>query len=147
MPPQAVAQLQYKSGKYFVARHVFRLSSASVAHSGRTRWQELPLKQESIVIRFRLIEATTLSLVLAVVSPAMAGDMQQSPAQHSKGQVHPARVYASSPNDPSLPVENALRWGYSQGYSNYPSGWGGLYGDGRYPGNTVSNPGNYNTLR
>jgi hypothetical protein len=49
--------------------------------------------------------------------------------------------------EPNLPIENALRWGYSQGYSNYPSGFGGLYGDGRYPGNTVSNPGAYNTLR
>ena len=41
-------------------------------------------------------------------------------------------------SDPQLPVENALRWGYSQGYSNYPSGFGGLYGDGRYPGNVIS---------
>jgi hypothetical protein len=45
-------------------------------------------------------------------------------------------AYASA--DPRLPVENALRWGYSQGYHNYPSGWGGLYGDGRYPGNVIS---------
>ena len=97
------------------------------------------------MIRFGLIEATALSLVLAVVNPAMAGDMQQSSAERSKGQVHPARVYASSPGDPSLPVENALRWGYSQGYSNYPSGWGGLYGDGRYPGNTISNSGPRNS--
>jgi len=41
--------------------------------------------------------------------------------------------------DPNLPVENALRWGYSQGYQYYPSGFGGLYGDGRYPGNTIEN--------
>jgi hypothetical protein len=100
------------------------------------RWQELPIKQENIVIRFGLIEATTLSLILAAVSPAIAGDVQQPSVQH--GHVA-ARVNASSPNDPNLPVENALRWGYSQGYSNYPSGFGGLYGDGRYPGNTISN--------
>jgi len=41
--------------------------------------------------------------------------------------------------EPSLPIENALRWGYSQGYQYYPSGFGGLYGDGRYPGNTIEN--------
>jgi hypothetical protein len=50
-------------------------------------------------------------------------------------------VNAYSPDDPNLPIENALRWGYSQGQQNYPSGFGGLYGDGRYPGNTISNSG------
>jgi hypothetical protein len=50
-------------------------------------------------------------------------------------------VYAAvnANGEPTLPVENAQRWGYSQGYSNYLSGYGGLYGDGRYPGNTISN--------
>jgi hypothetical protein len=38
-----------------------------------------------------------------------------------------------------LPIENALRWGYSRGYQYYPSGFGGLHGDGRYPGNTIEN--------
>jgi hypothetical protein len=108
---------------------------------------ELPIQQESIVIRFGLFEATTLSLILAVVSPAIAGDVQHSPVQHGKGHVRHAQANASSSIYPDLPIENALRWGYSQGYSNYPSGFGGLYGDGRYPGNTVSNPGRYNTLR
>ncbi len=31
--------------------------------------------------------------------------------------------------------------------ATYPSGFGGLYGDGRYPDNTISNPRTYNTLR
>jgi hypothetical protein len=96
------------------------------------------------VIRFGLIEVTALSLLLAVAGPAMAGDTQPSSVQHSKGsqaRAVAARVSANNPSDPNLPVENALRWGYSQGYSNYPSGFGGLYGDGRYPGNTVSNSG------
>jgi hypothetical protein len=101
------------------------------------------------VIKFGLIEATALSLILLLAAPAMAGDTQQSSVQHSKGQVHSqvhsqarpqARpVVASSINDPNLPVENALRWGYSQGHQYYPSGFGGLYGDGRYPGNVISN--------
>jgi hypothetical protein len=46
--------------------------------------------------------------------------------------------------EPNLPIQSALRWGYSQGYQYYPSGFGGLYGDGRYPGNTISSP-NYPT--
>jgi hypothetical protein len=44
-----------------------------------------------------------------------------------------------------LPIENALRWGYSRGYQYYPSGFGGLHGDGRYPGNTIENR-NYPTV-
>ncbi|MGO8909143.1 MAG: hypothetical protein ACLQDM_07450 [Bradyrhizobium sp.] len=90
--------------------------------------------------KFGLIGATALSLTLALAGPAMAGDVQ-----HVRGGTHPAVVYPYA--DPNLPIENALRWGYSQGYSNYPSGFGGLYGDGRYPENTVSNPHAYNTLR
>lgn len=98
------------------------------------------------MIRFGLIEATTLSLLLAAAGPAMAGDTQQPSVQHGKGgqarpQAHPvaARMNAINPDDPNLPVENALRWGYSQGHQYYPSGFGGLYGDGRYPGNVISN--------
>jgi len=90
--------------------------------------------------RLGLIAATALPFILA--TPAMAQD--------NYGTAHrPTRsaVRGTTPaGDPNLPVENALRWGYSQGYSNYPSGFGGLYGDGRYPGNTVTDP-RYNTLR
>lgn len=82
--------------------------------------------------KFGLIGATVLSLTLAV--PAMARDIH-----HVRNSTRAAAVNAYAA-EPRLPVENALRWGYSQGYSNYPSGWGGLYGDGRYPGNTISNP-------
>jgi len=87
------------------------------------------------MIKFGLIGASALALALA--APAMARDIH-----HAKHPVRAANAYAYG--DPSLPVENALRWGYSQGYSNYPSGFGGLYGDGRYPGNTISNK-NYPT--
>jgi hypothetical protein len=93
------------------------------------------------MIKFGLIGASVLTL--AVAAPAMARDIQHA-KQPMRGAAANAYAYYGEPN---LPIENALRWGYSQGYTNYPSGFGGLYGDGRYPGNTVSNPGNYNTLR
>jgi len=87
-----------------------------------------------------LIGVSALTLAVALATTASAQDRE---TRHIKRAPQGPTV-ASEPN---LPVENALRWGYSQGYSNYPSGYGGLYGDGRYPGNTVSNPGSYNTLR
>jgi hypothetical protein len=84
--------------------------------------------------RFGLIGATAVALALA--APAMAEN-----DHHAKGPIRSAAphpdAYASA--EPRLPVENALRWGYSQGSHDYPSGWGGLYGDGRYPGNVISN--------
>ena len=90
------------------------------------------------MIRIGLIGATALSLALMVVAPAMARDGQGTAKLHHKKHVRVVPPVTAA-GDPNLPVENALRWGYSQGYSNYPSGFGGLYGDGRYPGNTVSN--------
>lgn len=94
-----------------------------------------------------LIGTMAFSLVFAFAATAMASDAQNSRVHHYKRQANAAALHYSAfaYGDPNLPVENALRWGYSQGYSNYPSGFGGLYGDGRYPGNTVSNP-HYNTL-
>ncbi len=87
-----------------------------------------------------LISVSALSLMLAFATAAAAQDTYR---HHVRTVVRGT----TAAGDPNLPIENALRWGYSQGYSNYPSGWGGLYGDGRYPGNTVSNPSRYNTLR
>jgi len=81
--------------------------------------------------KFGLIGVTALSLALA--APAMARDMHRAKARTV------AYPHAYAYADPRLPVENALRWGYSQGYSYYPSGFGGLYGDGRYPGNVIEN--------
>ena len=88
--------------------------------------------------KLSLIAASALSFSMVLSAPASA----QEP-HHVKRAVQGT----TAAGDPNLPIENALRWGYSQGYSNYPSGFGGLYGDGRYPGNTVSNPSPYNTLR
>jgi hypothetical protein len=90
--------------------------------------------------KFGLIGISALSLMLAFAVTASAQDRD---VRHVRRAVQSTTVAA----DPNLPIENALRWGYSQGYSDYPSGFGGLYGDGRYPGNTISNPRTYNTLR
>jgi len=99
------------------------------------------------MIKSGLVAAMAFSLMFALVATAMANDMQTTNGHQSKRHVPAAPNSAVAYGDPNLPIENALRWGYSQGYSNYPSGWGGLYGDGRYPGNTISNPNPYNTLR
>ena len=94
--------------------------------------------QEKVMAKFGLIGATVLVLTVGFVAPASAYDAQGAVVVHHKRHPH-AVPPAVVDGEPNLPVENALRWGYSQGYSNYPSGFGGLYGDGRYPGNTVSN--------
>jgi hypothetical protein len=88
------------------------------------------------MIKFGLIGATAISLMLA--APALA-DNPQPPQARSQLRTTVPRANANN-IEQNLPIENALRWGYSQGYSYYPSGFGGLYGDGRYPGNTISNP-------
>jgi len=87
------------------------------------------------MIKFRLVGMTALSLALA--APAMASDVQRVKRPTRAATAYP-RVYVYA--EPNLPVENALRWGYGQGTSYYHSGFGGLYGDGLYPGNVISNP-------
>ena len=91
-----------------------------------------------------LVGVSALSLMLALVAPATAQDTQRVAhrAKHAPPVAAPA--YGAY-GEPSLPVEQAIRFGYSQGYADYPSGWGGIYGDGRYPDNTVTNP-RYNTM-
>ena len=93
--------------------------------------------------RYAFMGAAALLLTLVLASPSTAGDNQgTATTRHAKRQVRhvpPPAPYPNNIYDPSLPIENALRWGYSQGYQYYPSGFGGLYGDGRYPGNTIEN--------
>jgi hypothetical protein len=84
-----------------------------------------------------LVGATVLSLMSALAEPALAGDAQKANAHRAKPKVRAAVVNPYA--DPRLPVEDALRLGYGQGYQDYPSGRGGLYGDGRYPGNAIEN--------
>jgi uncharacterized membrane protein len=88
-----------------------------------------------------LIAAASLCVALALSAPVAAQDTHQN-GQRAKPAARSTGVFG----EPSLPVDQAIRFGYSQGYANYPSGWGGIYGDGRYPGNTISNPNSYNTL-
>lgn len=86
--------------------------------------------------RFGLIGVSALSLLVAGAVTATAQEtVQYRYPRHARVVVHGV----TAAGDPNLPVENALQWGYSQGYSNYPSGYGGLYGDGRYPDNVISN--------
>jgi hypothetical protein len=90
-----------------------------------------------------LVGVSALSLMLAFAAPTAAQDTQQV-GRRAKRAPQAVPAYGAY-GDPSLPVDQAIRFGYSQGYANYPSGWGGIYGDGRYPDNTVTNP-RYNTL-
>jgi len=75
---------------------------------------------------FKLLGATALALALA--SPAMAGG-----GKH--GRYHHGYVRDLGAPPRGLTVENAVRWGYGQGYGAPHTGFGGLYGDGLYPGN------------
>jgi fatty acid desaturase len=81
---------------------------------------------------FRLIGATALSLALAI--PAMADGGKRNHHHHHRY----VRDLDAPPN--GLTVENATRWGYGQGYGAYHTGFGGLYGDGNYPGNVYYVP-------
>jgi hypothetical protein len=40
-----------------------------------------------------------------------------------------------------IPAEDAIRFGYGNEFPTYHSGWGGLYGDGDYPGSVDDNLG------
>ncbi|MDE1935162.1 hypothetical protein [Bradyrhizobium sp.] len=90
------------------------------------------------------VMAAAVSLLLAGPAAAYAAHhgthaVRHSYNHHSKWHAHRVYPRAYAAGGPNYPVENAVRWGYSQGYQHYPSGWGGLYGDGRYPGNVISN--------
>jgi hypothetical protein len=84
--------------------------------------------------RFTLIGAVAVSL-LALAAPAMAG-----PAGTHRGH-HRHRHYVRDVRiiRPALPVQDALRYGYGTGCHSFPSGYGGLYRDGVYPGNVYDN--------
>src|SRR5690242_16300860 len=111
--------------------HAFERSSVRAVPPRRT-----------FMIRFASTGAVALSLTLAIAVPAVAGDRQNASTRRDNRQVRtvprvtPGAIIIGEPN---LPIENALRWGYAEGYQYYPSGFGGLWGDGRYPGNTISN--------
>jgi hypothetical protein len=67
--------------------------------------------------------------LIATAAPAIAHDgysSQDSYAEAFRG-VHP------------IPAQDAIRFGYGNIYPKYHSGWGGLYGDGNYPGTIDDN--------
>jgi len=78
---------------------------------------------------FKLIGAAALSLMIA--TPAMA--------MHHAYHHHYGQTVELPVQDPELPVQDALRLGYGTGCRSYHSGYGGLYGDGEYPGNVYGN--------
>jgi hypothetical protein len=88
--------------------------------------------------KFRLIAAAAISLA-ALAAPAAADDLgkHRSHVRHSDKLLHDKLLHAE------LPVLDATRWGYGTGYKTSHSGYGGLYGDGRYPGNVYDDPASY----
>jgi hypothetical protein len=89
-----------------------------------------PVKGECIVMKFRLIGVAALSLMLA--GPAMAG---------SSGHGIDRDAYHELYGPHRMPAQDAIRFGYGNEYPTYHSGWGGLYGDGNYPGSVDDNMG------
>ena len=87
-----------------------------------------PAKRECIM-KLRLIGAAALALMLA--GPAIAGSdsYRTDPVYHSLYGHH------------RIPAQDAIRFGYGNEYPTYHSGWGGLYGDGEYPGSIDENMG------
>ena len=81
------------------------------------------------MMTIRLIGAAALSLVLA--GPAIA-------ASDSYGTQDPYRALYLHHR---MPAQDAIRFGDGNEYPTYHSGWGGLYGDGNYPGTIDDNMG------
>jgi hypothetical protein len=103
-----------QSAVYFVTNAVTVRSSA---------------EKRRYTMTFRLISAAALSLMLA--GPAMAG---------SDGYGMQDR-YRELYRHHRMPAQDAIRFGYGNEYPTYHSGWGGLYGDGNYPGSIDENMG------
>jgi hypothetical protein len=86
-------------------------------------------KKECTMLNFRLIGAAALSLILAGPAMAASGDYGMHDEYHELYRHH------------ELPAQDAIRFGYGNEYPTYHSGWGGLYGDGNYPGTVDDNMG------
>ena len=68
------------------------------------------------MVKFGCTGAAVLALIGVAASHAQPVDGHQY-RRHLHAAPPPVVAYSEEPN---LPIENALRWGYSQGYSNYP---------------------------
>jgi hypothetical protein len=137
LPFRALAKAVFRSRGLELLLFVL-MTSDSCACAKRISWAYTDTRTGpaneggEIMIKLGLIGAAALSFVLA--APAMARHVHHGAVVGEVIYPHISRY------DRNLPVQDALRLGYSQGREYYPSGWGGLYGDGRYPGNTISNP-------
>ena len=80
------------------------------------------------MMNLRLIGAIALALTLA--GPAVAGTGGYGMDKYRE-LYRPQR----------MPAQDAIRFGYGNVYPTYHSGWGGLYGDGEYPGSVDDNMG------
>ena len=76
-----------------------------------------------------LIGAAALSLILAGPAMADSGGYGMHDEYHELYRHH------------QLPAQDAINFGYGNAYPTYHSGWGGLYGDGSYPGTVDDNMG------
>jgi hypothetical protein len=88
-----------------------------------------PIKKECIMTNLRLIGAAALSLILAGPAMADGGGYGMHDEYHGLYRHH------------QLPAQDAINFGYGNAYPTYHSGWGGLYGDGNYPGTVDDNMG------
>lgn len=89
--------------------------------------------------RFTLMGAAAVSL-LALAAPAIAGPAGKHRGHHHhRHYVRDVHVRDVRVIRPALPVQDALRYGYGTGCHSFPSGYGGLYRDGAYPGNVYDN--------
>ena len=77
----------------------------------------------------RLIGPSVLSIFLATPAVAFNGYRAQDPYNHAFRGYHDMRA------------QDALHFGRTDIYPRYHSGWGGLYGDGNYPGTIDDNMG------
>ena len=80
----------------------------------------------------RIVGAAALSIVLA--GPAFAYDDYATQARYD----HYTRAFRGYHD---LRAQDALHFGRTDIYPRYHSGWGGLYGDGNYPGSIDDNMG------
>ena len=78
----------------------------------------------------RIVGAAALSIVLA--GPAFAYDDYATQADHY------TRAFRGYHD---MRAQDALHIGRTDIYPRYHSGWGGLYGDGNYPGSIDDNMG------
>jgi opacity protein-like surface antigen len=81
------------------------------------------------MMNFRLIGVAALALMLAGPAMAASDGYGTASAYHE--------LYAHH----KLPAQDAIRFGEGNEYPTYHSGWGGLYGDGNYPGSIDENMG------